>query len=204
MTDGGTGTTGHPPLADTPQQWPVLATEDLHRDHWVVALRADRVQRPDAPDEPPFRRVVMEHPGASVILAVDDRERVLCLWQYRHPAGLRLVELPAGLLDGDADEAPLEVARRELREEAQLQAASWTHLTSSWSSPGISQEVAHCYLARDLAPADRGDFALAHEEADMVAAWVPFEDLHAAVLAGDVADGPTALCVLLARARGLV
>ena len=146
MTDGGTdgtSTTGHPPLADTPQQWPVLATEDLHRDHWVVALRADRVQRPGAPDEAPFRRVVMEHPGASVILAVDDRERVLCLWQYRHPAGLRLVELPAGLLDGDADEAPLEVARRELREEAQLQAASWTHLTSSWSSPGISQEVAH-------------------------------------------------------------
>jgi len=193
---------GHPPLRDTPQRWPVEETTELHRDAWVVALRADRVRRPGA-EEAPFRRVVLEHPGAAVVLAVDDQERVLCLWQYRHAAGMRFVELPAGLLDGGPDETPLDVARRELREEAQLAAARWTHLTSTWSSPGISEEVAHCYLARDLTPADRGDFALAHEEADMVAGWVPFAQLHAAVLAGEVADAPTLICVLMARARGL-
>ncbi|WP_148616482.1 NUDIX domain-containing protein [Nocardioides rubriscoriae] len=187
-------------LADTPQEWPVTETRYLHRDAWVVALREDRVATPDGATA---RRVVMEHPGAAVVLAVDDDERALVLWQYRHAAGRRFVEIPAGLLDGH-DEEPVEVARRELREEAQLQATSWTHLASSYPSPGISAEVHHLFLARGLSHADRGDFELHHEEADMTTAWVPFADLYDAVLDGRVSDGPVIQCVLLARARGLV
>ena len=52
----------------------------------MIALRADGVRRPGHPDEEPFRRLVVEHPGAVVVLALDDEERVLCLRQYRHPA----------------------------------------------------------------------------------------------------------------------
>ena len=188
-------------LADVPQQWPVTATRDLHRDGWVVALREDHVETPDGASA---RRLVVEHPGTAAVLAVDDDDRVHVLWQYRHPAGRRFVEIPAGLIDGDADEEPVEVARRELREEAQLQATSWTLLASSYPSPGISAEVQHLFLARGLSAADRGDFELHHEEADMTAAWVPFEELYDAVLAGRIGDGPVIQCVLLARARGLV
>lgn len=188
-------------LADVEVAWPVQQTADLHRDGWVVALRADQVETPDGRVA---RRLVMEHPGAAVVLAVDDDDRAFVLWQYRHPAGRRFVEIPAGLLDGDADEPPLEVARRELREEAELQATTWTHLATSYPSPGISGEVQHLYLARGLSRADRGDFELHHEEADMTSAWVSFADLHAAVLDGRIGDGPVIQCVLLARARGLV
>ena len=78
---------------------------------------------------------------------------------------------------GPEAEEPLDVARRELREEAELEAASWTHLSSTYPSPGISAEVHHLYLARDLGPASRGDFELHHEEADMTTGWVPFADL---------------------------
>lgn len=187
-----------PALADVETAWPVTESTDLHRDGWVVALRADRIATPDGAVA---RRLVLEHPGAAVVLAVDDDDRAMVLWQYRHAAGRRFVEIPAGLLDGDADEDPLDVAQRELREEAQLQATEWTHLTSSYASPGISAEVQHLFLARGLSPADRGDFELHHEEADMVTGWVPFEDLLAAVLAGDVTDGPVIQAVLLAHAR---
>jgi 8-oxo-dGDP phosphatase len=190
-----------PPLRDTPEAWPVVGSEDLHRDDWVVALRADQVRTPDGRTA---RRLTLEHPGAAVVLAVDDDDRVLVLHQYRHPAGRRFVEVPAGLCDGDPGEDPLAVARRELREEAQLQASDWTHLASSYASPGISQEVQHLYLARGLEPADRGDFELQHEEADMTWQWVAFAELYDAVLAGRVSDGPVIQCVLLARARGLV
>lgn len=189
------------PLADVPQAWPVTSSEYLHRDGWVVALRADQVATPDGATA---RRLVLEHPGAAVVLAVDDDDRVFVLWQYRHPAGHRFVEIPAGLLDGDADEEPVEVARRELREEAQLQATEWTHLVSSYPSPGISAELHHLFLARGLSAADRGDFELHHEEADMTSAWVPFAELLDAVLAGRISDGPVIQAVLLAHARGLV
>lgn len=191
-----------PPLADRPERWPVVSSEDLHRDDWVVALRADRVAAPDGTGEA-HRRLTLEHPGAVIVLAADADDRVLCLWQYRHPALRRFVELPAGLLDS-ADEDLLAVAVRELREEAELRAEHWTHLTSLYPSPGISAEVHHLFLARGLAPADRGDFVLEHEEADMQVAWVPFEELYAAVVAGDLTDAPLVACVLLVRARGLL
>jgi len=191
-----------PPLVDRPEQWPVVSSKDLHRDDWVVALRADQVVAPEAAGEA-HRRLTLEHPGAVIVLALDTDDRALCLWQYRHPAGRRFVELPAGILDG-ADDEPQAVAVRELREEAELQAEEWTHLTSLYPSPGISAEVHHLFLARGLTAADRGDFLLQHEEADMDTGWVAFEDLHDAVVAGALTDAPLVACVLLARARGLV
>lgn len=189
-----------PPVRDVPESWPVAESRDLHRDDWVMALRADAVRTPDGATA---RRLVLEHPGAAIVLAVDDDDRVLCLWQYRHPGQHRFVELPAGLCDGDADETPLDVARRELREEAQLQAEEWTHLTSTFPSPGILAEVQHLFLARGLSAADRGEFELHHEEADMTIGWVPFAELHAAVVAGEVTDGPLVQAVLLAAVRGV-
>lgn len=190
-----------PPLADAAESWPVLDSTDLHRDDWVVALRADRIRRPDQPEGEPFRRLVLEHPGAVVVLALDDQERVCCLAQYRHAARRRFVELPAGLCDAPGEE-PLAVARRELREEAGVAAGSWTTLGTTYSSPGISTERMFFFVARDLTRADRGDFDPQHEEADMDLFWVPFGDLHAAVVEGRVTDAPLALAVLLAAAGG--
>lgn len=188
------------PLTDVDERWPVASSTDLHRDDWVVALRADRIRRPGS-DGPDFRRLVLEHPGAVVVLALDDDERVCCLAQYRHPAGRRFIELPAGLCDA-AGETPLTVAQRELAEEAGLAAASWTHLTSAYSSPGLSAEVLHYFVARGLSPLDRGEFDLQHEEADMTVFWAPFADLYEAAVAGRVTDAPLVLAVLLAQARG--
>lgn len=188
--------------ADQPEEWPVVSSTDLHRDDWVMALRADLIQRPGHPEEEPFRRLVLEHPGAVVVLALDDDERALCVRQYRHPARRRFVELPAGLID-QGSEDPLDVARRELVEEAGHQASSWTALGATYSSPGITSEVIHYFLARGLTPAQPADFVAEHEEADMELTWVPFGDLVAAVLDGRVADAPVAVAVLMAQAKGL-
>jgi len=186
-------------LTDVEESWPVASSTDLHRDDWVVALRADWIRRPGT-DGPDFRRLVVEHPGAVIVLAIDDHERVCCLAQYRHPAGRRFIELPAGLCDAPGEE-PLAVAQRELQEEAGLQAGAWTHLTSAYSSPGLSTELMHYFLARDLSPVDRGDFDLQHEEADMTLFWAPFGELYDAALAGRLTDAPLVLAVLFAQAR---
>lgn len=190
-----------PELADRPESWPV---EDSHQvfdgDGWVVKVRRDRVRRPGHPDEPAFPRVVVEHPGAAVVLAVDDQDRVLCLWQYRHAVARTLVQLPAGLCDVDGEDAA-EVARRELVEEAGFEADRWTHLASAYSSPGFTGEQGHYFLAEGLRDVGRGDFRPEHEEAEMTVGWVPFAELHEAVVAGRLADAHLALAVLLAGAR---
>jgi 8-oxo-dGTP pyrophosphatase MutT (NUDIX family) len=190
-----------PQLADRDEIWPVESSTDLHRDDWVVALRSDAIRRPDQPEGETFDRLVLEHPGAVVVLALDEENRALCLRQYRHPARRRFVELPAGLLD-EPGERPEDVAKRELREEAGLEAGHWTYLTSVYSSPGISAEVQHFYLARGLRHVDRGDFVARHEEAEMETFWVPFAELVSAVQDGRVSDGPLVIAVLIAQARG--
>lgn len=181
-------------LVDRPEQWPVTASRDIHRDDWVVALREDTVHRPGHPDEP-FDRLVIEHSGAVMVLAVDDEERVCCLRQYRHVAGRRFVELPAGLCDAEGED-PLATAKRELREEVELEAREWRHLVSVYPSVGILAEQHHLYLARGLSPVSRGDFAMEHEEADLEVFWTPMADLLDAVLDGRVQQSPLAVAVL--------
>lgn len=169
------------------------ASEDIWRGAAPFSVRRDHISAPRREER--FARLVLDHPGASVVLAVDDDERALVLHQYRHPARTRFVELPAGLLD--AGEDPLVAARRELREEALLEAGTWTHLLTTYPSPGLSSERMELYLARDLSPApDRGGFVPDHEEADMTLEWVPVPDLVEGVLARRLTDGPLALAVL--------
>ena len=109
---------------------------------------------------------------------------------------MRFVELPAGLLDVEGED-PLEAARRELREEGLVLAERWTHLFTTYSSPGLSSEKIAYFLAQGLSAApDRGDFEPAHEEADMTLAWEPVDDLIEGVRDGRISDGPTAQALL--------
>ena len=181
-------------LADEHLSWPVLGTREIHSDDWVVVVREDTVQRPDHPEET-FGRIVVEHPGAVVVLAIDEDERVCCLRQYRHAGRGLFVELPAGLCDQDGED-PQVTAARELREEVELRAEHWRHLLSIYPSAGLTGEVHHLYLATGLTHHDRGDFELHAEEAEMEQLWVPFEELFEAVLDGRVQEGPLAAAVL--------
>ena len=190
------------PLTDTPESWPVASSSVAYDGGWVVTLREDRVRRPGHPQDEPFTRVVLQHPGAAIILAIDDADRALVVEQYRHAVKHRLLQLPAGLCDVEGED-PEAVARRELVEEAGVEASEWTHLASTYSSPGITSEVSHYFLARGVREVGRGDFEPEHEEAEMTVSWVPLEDLARAVLDGRLADSHLALAVLLARSRGL-
>lgn len=181
-------------LADVPGAWPVTGSVDLHRDDWVVALREDRLHPPGEPDHT-FARLVVEHPGASIVLALDDREQVCLLRQYRHASAGTFVELPAGLCDVPGED-PVQTARRELREEAGLDAGRWRHLLTTVPSAGITSERQHLFLARDLTPAEAVDFSPAHEEAHMEVLWAPLAQLYESVLAGRVSEGPLAVAVL--------
>jgi 8-oxo-dGDP phosphatase len=184
-----------PPAEDHAEHWPVHESEPIWDGAAPFSVRRDVLSAPSAPQER-FARIVVEHPGAVVVLALDDDDRALVLQQYRHAAGTRFVELPAGLLDVDAED-PLVAAQRELREEALLVAGQWEHLLSTYPSPGITSERIETYLARGLSTAaDRGDFEPEHEEADMTLSWVPVDELLAGVLAGRLTDGPLGQAVM--------
>ena len=130
------------------------------------------------------------------MLAVDDDERVMCLRQYRHTSGHDFVELPAGLRDA-GDEPAVETARRELREEVELEASSWRLLLSTFPSAGISDEVHEIFLARGLTHAPRGDFEMrARGGRDGGASGCRWPTCSTPSSTGGCAQGPLALAVL--------
>jgi len=114
----------------------------------VIAVRTDSVEMPAGQL---VERDVVVHPGAVGVIALDDRERVLLVQQYRHAPGRLLWEPPAGLLDAPG-KPPQDTAARELYEEAGYRAGHWGVLVDFFTSPGMSDEAMRVYLARDLAP----------------------------------------------------
>ena len=143
-------------------------------------------------------REYMDHTGAVAILALDERDRVLLIKQYRHPVRMRDWELPAGLLD-IRGESPLLAAQRELAEEADLVAESWHLLTEFMTSPGGSNEVLRVYLARGVSATPEA-FARTEEEAGIELRWVPLEDVVDGVLSRDLQNSILAIAALSASA----
>ena len=163
----------------------------------VIDLALDTVAMPEGGESV---REVVHHPGAVAVVALDEAGDVVLLRQYRHPVGGYLWELPAGLRDADG-EPPLETAKRELAEEAQLAADRWSLLTTTYNSPGFCDELVLVYLAEGLSDAERPEgFAVEHEEADMTLERVPLRDAVQRVFDGDIRNA-SAVVGLLAAAQ---
>ena len=148
----------------------------------ILALRTDEVRMPHGNIA---KREVIEHYGAVAVVAMDDARNIIMVYQYRHPVGRRLWELPAGLLDLSG-EPPHITAARELKEEAGLEAAEWRVLVDMVSAPGSSDECVRIYLATGITDVGRPD---AHdEEADLQVKWISLEEARRLVLTGEIVN----------------
>ena len=160
----------------------------------IFALRSDQVRMPGGNTA---KREVVEHYGAVAILAIDEENNIALVYQYRHPLGRRLWELPAGLLDLGG-EPPHVTAARELKEEAGLAAKDWRVLVDLDSAPGLSDESVRVYRATELSNVDRPD---AHdEEADLMVKWFPLVDAVRMVFDGEIVNSIAVAGILAAHA----
>lgn len=180
-------------LQDDPVSFEVIRTERAFTGK-VWNIRRDEVAYGDGT----MIREYMDHTGAVAVLAMDDRDRVLLIKQYRHPVRMREWEIPAGLLDIAAEDAQA-AAARELAEEADLVAATWHVLSDFVTSPGGSDEAIRIYLARDLSAAATV-FERTEEEADIEVRWVPLDEVVDAVLARRVQNPSLLVAVMTAHA----
>ncbi|MGZ4649249.1 MAG: NUDIX domain-containing protein [Kineosporiaceae bacterium] len=144
------------------------------------------------------QREYVQHTGAVGVLALDEDGRVLFVEQYRHPVGMTLWELPAGLLDVQG-ESPLRAAQRELAEEADVRAGRWDLLIDWFNSPGGMTEALRLYLARDLSPVPEAErHEREAEELGMQVRWVPLDEARDAVLGGALHNPGAVVGVLAA------
>lgn len=135
------------------------------------------------------QREIVQHPGATAIVAIDSDGYVTLVRQLREPARKQLLELPAGTLE-DGEE-PLASAQRELREETGLHGGRWSTLGAFYTTPGFCNERMHVFLAEDV-EAGKPDLE-DDEEVELVR--LPVADLAHRI--GELEDAKTIAGLLL-------
>jgi 8-oxo-dGDP phosphatase len=142
-------------------------------------------------------REYVKHTGAVAVLTINEKDELLLLKQYRRPVGSFLMEFPAGLLDVPG-EPKLDCAKRELAEEANLQASHWEELISFHATPGGNSETITVFVAKGLSDA-ASDYVASGEEKNMPQSWVPITEALESVLRSEI-KSPTAVVGIMAYA----
>ena len=105
-----------------------------------IKLHVDRVVLPDGGET---TREVVDHPDCVAIVAVDAKNNVMLVRQFRYALARELLEIPAGVIE--PGEEPIRSAFRELEEETGYTAAKMERLGGFYS----------CLLYTSPSPRDR-------------------------------------------------
>jgi ADP-ribose pyrophosphatase len=111
----------------------------------IINLRQDKIKLPDGRET---IREIVEHPGAVVILALTDDNKIVMIRQFRKPVDGILWELPAGKVESGEDLK--NCALRELGEETGYYPRKIKKLITFFSTPGFCNERLTLFLAENL------------------------------------------------------
>ncbi len=141
-------------------------------------------------------RDIVLHPGASVVIPINEKGELYLVKQFRKPLDLTTLELPAGKLDS-VGEDPKVCAERELMEETGLRAEKLEHVISIHTTPGFCNEVIHMYTATGLTQGE----ACTDEDEFLDVEKIHVSELVDMILEHKITDAKTIIGVLLAERK---
>ena len=168
-------------------RWRVRSARRIHDNPWYAADDYEAT----APTGVDARYYALHYKNWAVgVLPLHDDGTVTLVGQWRFPFGAYSWELPEG---GQLRaEAPLDGGRRELREEAGLEACDWRLILTMQLSNASSDELAMLYLATGLS-----EVAVEPDATEELAlARVPFREVLDAVVCGRIQDSLTVAAML--------
>jgi 8-oxo-dGTP pyrophosphatase MutT (NUDIX family) len=171
-------------------------SREVYTNSWM-RVREDSIVRPDGSAG---IYGVIDKPDYALVIALDGNLLHL-VEQFRYPLGLRRWEFPQGTAPDRVDADPLALARRELREETGLRAASMTRIGQLDVAPGMSSQRGQVFLATGLT---EGVPERELEEQDMRSDWFGRSKFESMIRNGEITDAQTiaAYALLLLHERG--
>jgi ADP-ribose pyrophosphatase len=147
----------------------------------------------DLPNGKSIKQSWINHNPTVAIVAINDKNELILIKQYRTAVKKHLLEIPAGSLDNLA-ETPAVCAQRELAEETGFQAKTIVKLFEGYLLPGYCNEYMYFFLAQDLFSAP-----LTPDEDEFIET-IPttFSQARELLKNGEIIDAKTVLGIFLA------
>ena len=92
------------------------------------------------------RQSWIDHQPTVAVIAVNKKNELLLISQYRIPTKDQLLEIPAGSIDDG--ESPADCAQRELAEETGFRSGQLTELYAGYLLPGYCNEYMYFFLPK--------------------------------------------------------
>ncbi len=175
-----------------PAPWNRIGVQ--YRDDYIALLR-DAVRFPDGHVGAYSRVVLAPERTEGIAILPYHQGRFLLLRQFRHATRRFHIEVPRGF--GEPGCSAEDNARRELREELQLEARTLSHLGTLYSDTGVSNIKLNLFFAH-TAGEPKGEL---NEGIVEVLHLTPAE-LKAAIASGEIADPFTMAIFARLMARG--
>lgn len=172
-----------------PNPYATLAHELLHERKYVQFFR-DKVTMNGL--EKDYSYISVDDSVGIVVL--NQHNQVVLVGQWRYPIKEYRWEIPAGM--AEAGESPLENAKRELKEEAGVEAQTWIPLGSYQMDGSKMDQKNHLFLAMDLSLGANSPM----EDEQLAVQWLPLTEAIGLVEAGEIRDGLTVIGLLRAQA----
>jgi 8-oxo-dGTP pyrophosphatase MutT (NUDIX family) len=167
--------------------WKKLSSRTIFENDWMRVLE-DHVINPGG-GENQYGYVHFKN-RAIAILPLDAAGDTWLVGQDRYTLGEYSWELPMG--GAPFDEAPLDAAKRELREETGLSASRWSEVMRLHTSNSITDELGIVYLAEGLT---EGETAFEETE-DLRIRKLPLADAVQLVYNGEITDAISVAAIL--------
>lgn len=167
--------------------WKKLDSRTVYENDWMRVYE-DRVINPGG-GENQYGYVHFKN-RAIAIVALDDADNTWLVGQERYTLGEYSWELPMG--GAPLDEAPLDAAKRELKEETGLSADRWSEIMRLHTSNSITDEVGIVYVAEELT---EGEPAFEETE-DLQIRKLPLDAAVQLVHDGEITDAISVAAIL--------
>ena len=164
-----------------------LSSQQIYQGH-AVNIRLDTVEKSGGRKT---TRDVVEHSDCIAVVAMDEKDNIILVRQFRHPVDRFLLEIPAGGID--PGEEPLDSVRRELQEEIGYFPRRIDKLGGFYSIPGYGTEYLHCFLATDLVPGR----LVAEDTEDIELIRISPGEIPRLITSGEICDAKSIAALLM-------